>query len=242
MILPSVYSTFGRDDAIHLVNLIGREDPETMESARSRLDEDGIDALLDDPRVLNALLTDARVTASPPLIFYVLVRQALLEGGIESRALADYTTTLVIHFGQARRAYRLAQEAGDEFHYLTDIVLHLEGADGRQTLMLNAHLGNFALWMTGLFPQYVAARRTRRGAPGLRYYEEMGTTGFRMAADSSEASRLGVDDIFRDVADHFRGVRVALNRISDRHLWRSAGDPVERLLREMEQRVVDGEP
>lgn len=240
MILPRVRSAFGRDDAIHLVHLIGRDDPETMESARRRLDEEGIDVLLDDPRVLNALLTDPQVAVPPALIFYVLVRQALLEGGIESRELADYTATLVVHFGQARRAYRVAQESGDEFHYLTDIVLHLEGADGRQTLMLNAHLGNFSLWMTGLFPQYVAARRERRGAPSLRYYEEMGTTGFRMAAGSSEASRLGVDEIFRDVADHFRGVRVALNRISDRHLWRDAGDPVDRLLREMEQRVLGG--
>ena len=129
-----------------------------------------------------------------------------------------------------------------DFNFVTDIVLHREGADGRQTLLLNAHLGNFSLWLAGLFPQYVAARRERRGAPSLSYYEQMGTSGFRMAADSAEASRLGVDEIFRDVADHFRGVRVALNRISDRHLWRSAGDPVDRLLREMEQRVVRGQP
>ena len=35
--------------------------------------------VLDDPRVRNALLTDPAVSASPTLVFYVLVRQARLE-------------------------------------------------------------------------------------------------------------------------------------------------------------------
>ncbi len=237
MILPSVRSTFGRDDAIHLVRLIGRDDPEIMASAQERLDVAGLDSLLDDPRVLNALLTDSGVHSPPSLIFYVLVRQALLEGGIDNRSLADYAATLVVRFGQGGRAYRATDSSGDEYHYLTDIVLHLDVADGRDSLLLSAHLGNYALWISGLFPQYLSARRQRRGAPPLRYYEEMGTTGFRMAAESSEATKLGVDDLFREVADHFRGVRVALNRVSDRHMWRGSGDPVGRLLRELEQRA-----
>ncbi len=228
---------FGREDAIHLVHLIGRDDPEILASAQARLDESGVDALLDDPRVLNALLTGAGVNAPPALIFYVLVRQALLEGGIANRSVADYATTLVIRFGQGGRAYRVTEDSGDEYHYLTDIVLELDAANGRDSLLLSAHLGNYALWISGLFPQYVSARRQRRGAPPLRYYEEMGTTGFRMAAETSEASKLGMDELFREVADHFRGVRVALNRVSDRHMWRGSGNPVDRLLREVEQRA-----
>ena len=39
--------------------------------------------------------------------------------------------------------------------------------------------------------------------------------------------------LLKDVADHFSGVRVALNRISDRHFWPQGGDPVSRLLREV---------
>jgi hypothetical protein len=35
------------------------------------------------------------------------------------------------------------------------------------------------------------------------------------------------------VADHFTGLRTALNRISDRHFWPASGNPVGRLLREV---------
>ncbi len=61
----------------------------------------------------------------------------------------------------------------------------------------------------------------------------MGTTGYRMAADTSEAAALGVEAVFAEVASHFSGVRRALNRLSDRYLWPGAGNPVGRLLREL---------
>src|SRR5207244_3342534 len=89
MILPTVRASFGRRDALHLVDLLARRDPELREAARARLEEAGPDSLLDDPRVRNALLTDPDVQAPPSLVFYVLVRQALLEGGIDSAAIAD---------------------------------------------------------------------------------------------------------------------------------------------------------
>ena len=84
MILPTIRASFDRSDALHLVDLLARHDPDLRDAARSRLEEHGSDSLLDDPRVRNALLTDPDVQAPPSLVFYVLVRQALLEGGIES--------------------------------------------------------------------------------------------------------------------------------------------------------------
>ncbi len=107
MILPAIRATFGRRDAMHLVELLGKHDPELRERAHARLEEQGIDSLLDDPRILNALLTDPVVTVPPAVIFYVLVRQALLEGGIDDLVTADYVASMVLAFGSQRRAYRI---------------------------------------------------------------------------------------------------------------------------------------
>jgi hypothetical protein len=54
-----------------------------------------------------------------------------------------------------------------------------------------------------------------------------------MASESPEAAALGVRDALASVARHFSGVRSALNRVSDRYLWRGGGNPVGRLLREV---------
>jgi hypothetical protein len=233
MILPTVRASFSRRDVLHLVQLLGKDDDELRGGAERRLDEEGADAILDDPRVLNALLTDPLASAPTNLVFYVLVRHSLLEVGIDDRGTADYVASLLVAFGQAGRAYRPSDTAPDEYHYLVDMVIRLADADQREAFLLRSHLGNFSLWFSGLFPDYLAARVRLKGAPDIRYYERMGATGYQLAARSPEAKTLGVDGLLRDVGDHFVGVRTALNLVSDRYLWPHSGDPVNRLLREV---------
>ncbi len=237
MILPNIRASFGRRDAMHLVGLIASDDEALRESVLKRLDAEGIDTLLDDPRVRNALLTDTRASASPELIFYVLVRQALLEGGVNEPAAADYVSALLLKFGQERRAYRVSDDTEDEYQYLVDIAQGRHSADARQSFLLNTHMGNLSLWLAGLFPQYLHRREQRRGAPPVRYYEQMGESGYRLASESREAVRFGLGGVLSTVADRFSDVRVALNRLSDRLLWPSGGDPIQRLFREVEQRA-----
>jgi hypothetical protein len=105
-------------------------------------------------------------------------------------------------------------------------------ATGHRQFLLRAHLGEYALWLSGLFPDYITARVQRRGAPGLGYYEELGASGYRSAADHRDAERNGLDRVYRSCAATFTGLRVALNRVSDRHLFPLRGDPVNRLLRQ----------
>ena len=233
MILPTIRASLSRSDAQHLIGLLGRGDPDLRESARLRVEEHGLDSVLDDPRLLNALLTENDVAVPPSVIYYVLVRHTLLEGGLEDRATADYVASVLTAFGRAGRAYKISTEAEGEFHYLVDMVSELRTAEGRQRFLLRVHMGDFALWMAGLFPDYLEARTRRKGAPSIAYFEELGADGYRSAASSPEAAELGLESIFRGVADHFTGVRTALNRISDRHFWPASGDPVGRLLRKV---------
>lgn len=239
MILPRTRGSFSRSDAAAVVELLAAGDPELREGARARLAREGFDALLDDPRTLNALLTAAHIGVSPPLVFYVLVRQALLEFGVTDRPTADYVTSLVVAFGEENRAYRISKDSGEEFHYLVDLVARLAEADSRDAFLVRSHMGNYALWLTGLFPDYLHGRVVRRGAPPIRYYEEMGSSGFRDASGSREARELGLTALYQGVARDFSTLREALNRLADRYFWRSAGHPVERLLREVGWRFSD---
>lgn len=233
MILPTIRASLTRGDAQQLIGLLGQSDPDLADAARLRLEEYGIGSLLDDPRIRNALLTDNDVSVPPPVIFYVLVRQALLEGGIDDEPTSDYVASMLVSFGKAGRAYQISGGDESEFHYLTDMVSELQSAEGRRRFLLRVHMGDFALWMSGLFPDYLEARTRRKGAPPISYFEQLGATGYLGASESLEAGELGMDSVLRDVAKQFTNVRIALNRISDRHFWPGSGDPVGRLLREV---------
>lgn len=235
MILPTIRASVTRDDALHLVELIGRDDPELRGLARDRLEREGVDALLDDPRLRNAILTDPQVRVAPPIVFFVLVRQALLEGGVDDRGIADFVASLVVGFGRARAAWRPSSDDDREYAYLVDLMAGLRTADARRAFLLRTHLGNYSLWLAGLFPGYVDIRRRTRGAPSMDYFDQMGAAGYVAAADSREAERWGMRELLDGVGRDFVRVREALNRVSDRVLWPESGDPIDRLLREVQR-------
>jgi hypothetical protein len=227
MIKPNVRASFGRREAELLLAVAGPEGEE-------RLRREGLDALLDDVNVLRALVRGAHVSRAPaPLVFYVMVRQALLQREIADRQLADYTAALLLEFGAAGRAHTVDGGEGEPFHYLADIVAAMEQARGEREFRLRVHLGNFALWLGGLFPDYVTQRVQRRGAPPLSYYDELGALGFRSAAGSQLALRHGLGEVFLQAAEQFRDVRSALNSLSDTLFFPQAPDAVDRLLRQV---------
>jgi hypothetical protein len=233
MILPNIRSSFDRADAGFLVWLLTRGSDAAREREEARIHELGLDAVLDDPRTLNALLAGRQFsTARPELVFYVVIRHALLEDGINDRGLADYLSALVLTFGRGGRAYHIAEENA-EYRYLVDIVAAGDQSTGRRAFMLRAHLGEFALWLSGLFPDHIAAREQRRAAPPLSYYEELGSTGYRLAARFGEAEEHGLAELYRNCADFFPALRTSLNRVADRHLFPVTGDRIDRLLRQV---------
>ena len=234
MILPNVRASFGRAEAGIVIGLLTQgEDAPARERAEARLRDEGFDSLLDDPRTLNAVLTASGVASAPArMVFYLLVRHALLEEGFRDRTTADYLTALLLEYGRGKRAYRVDDSDPTELRYLVDHLEALSTAQGRRAFLLEAHLAEFALWLSGLFPDWIEHRRNRRGSPGLSYYEEMGSAGYRRAAEHRDAERHGLGPLYRSCASNFPVLRVALNRLSDRHFFPGAGG-VDRLLRQV---------
>jgi cytidine deaminase len=228
MIRPNVRASFGRREAEFLLALAGPE-------GEARLREGGIDALLDDARVVRRMLQRGGIDLAPaPLVFYLLVRQALLEREIHDRQLADYTAAVLLEFGRIGR--KRASEAYPETIYLADILDEIDRARGEREFALRAHLGNVALWIGGVFPDFVTARVQRRGSPPITYYDEVGAAGFRSAASMEWALRYDLGDLFLTFADEFTNVRSALNGLSDALFFPYPSDAVERVLREVSDR------
>ena len=233
MILPTIRSSFDRADARFIIWLLTRGSEPAREREETRLREDGLDSILDDPRTLNAVLAGSEFSsARPELVFYVLVRHALLEDGITDRGVADYLAALLSTFGRGGRAWHIEDES-TEYRYLVDIAAAADQSTGRRAFLLRAHLGEFALWLSGVFPDHIVSRVHRRAAPPISYYEEMGSTGYRLAARYTEAEQHGIAELYRNCADFFPALRVALNRVSDRHIFPATGDRIDRLLRQV---------
>ena len=233
MILANVRARLGRDDAQLALRLLARGSGDELERTETRLRDDGFDALLDDPRLLTALLEAPQgARASLPLFAYVVVRHALRQAGEQDRLLADYAASLLLHFGLRGRAHRVAEHDDQTYDTLAALAAELDTADARRAFLVRAHLGNYALWLSGLFPDHIEQRRWRRGGPDLEYYEEMGRRGFRLASDHRLAMDYGLAAVYAAAAERFGILRAALNSVSDTLLFPDVHSP-ERLMRQV---------
>ena len=233
MILANVRQHLTRDDAQLALRLIGRSSSDAIEQAEVALREQGFDVLLDDPRLFSGLMAAHQgAHASLPLFAYVVVRNALREVGEGDRVLADYLASILLHFGLGARATRIGNADDEQYTTLAELSAALESGDASRSFMVRAHLGNYALWMSGVFPDYIEMRRWRRGGPNIEYYEEMGRRGFTLAADHRLAAEHGLTALFASAADRFPVLRQALNNISDALLFPNHHSP-EKLMRQV---------
>jgi len=191
-------------DHVSLVDLLG--DGETR------------DSVLDNPRLVNAILSNAgQLAISSQFYFYVLARHVLRQAGINDRKLCDYVASLLETFSRmgGLQAPHGAEEHGRQ--YISDMLIALTRATPAQAFLLRAHVGNYSLFISGIFHENTK-RRSLRGAPDLKFYEQIGRTNYQMVASHATARRCELSDVYEELADRFREVRLALNQLSDQLL------------------------
>jgi hypothetical protein len=233
MIQATVRRHLTRDDAQLVARLIARDSGTPLEEIERTLSDEGIDAVLDDPRLPAAMLREGQGTwTSLPLFSYVMVRHALRRLGEDDRRLADYVAAVLMHFGMRDNAHRVSAADDQVYDSLGALMADVDDPDVRRSFRVRTHLGNYALWLSGLFPDYIEHRKWRRGGPDLDYYEEMGRRGYQLAAGHRLADEHGIATLFATAAERFGLLRAALNDVSDSLLFPNRYSP-ERLMRQV---------
>lgn len=233
MILANVRWQMTRDDAQIATRLLAGALGVSFETVEARLADEGLDAVLDDPRMALAVRDGwLGARASFPLFAYVTVRDALQRMGEGDRGLADYVASILVHFARADRVHRVAQSDDEVYDTLVDLLEDVDDPDGRRSFLVRTHLGNYALWLSGLFPDHIEQRRWRRGGPDLDYYEALGRRGFELASSHRLAQQHGLTTLYATAAERFAVLRLALNDVSDRLLFADVHTP-ERLMRQV---------
>jgi len=233
MILADTRHRLTRDDAQLAARILAHDSGESLAGFEARIADEGIDAVLDDPRLPGALLRQPRgAHASFALFAYVMIRHALRNAGESDRGLADYVSAIVIHFGFRGRSERISESDDEIYGALVQLCADLDDPDARRRFLVQTHLGNYALWLSGIFPDYIEQRHHRRGGPDLEYYEEMGRRGFQLAADHRLAEAHGLSRLYLTAAERFAVLRTALNQVSDSLLFPAVHTP-ERLMRQV---------
>ncbi|MBV9618857.1 MAG: hypothetical protein JO201_06555 [Verrucomicrobia bacterium] len=218
MIRANCRERFTAADFDFIVRTLSRSPDDHVSIVDLLSDAETRDAVLDHPRLVDAILSNsAQLRISSQFYFYILARHVLQHAGIGDRKLCDYVGSLLETFSRASQLHRPDQIENQAHEYISDMLIALQRMTREQAFLLRAHIGNYSLFISGIFHEN-AQRRHERGGPNLRFYEEIGRTNYQMVASHETARRCELSDVFESLAEQFRGVRLALNDLSDRLL------------------------
>jgi hypothetical protein len=224
VIQPNCRMQFTAEDIEFILGVLGPKSGAADCLVKLLADEEARDLILDDESLFRALLEQRGcLRVSTHLYFYVLVRRVFKRSGIEDRQVADYVAEVLAEYSRIENTRCVLRGKPEPLDYFFEMVAALQEVDDRTGFYIRAHIGNHSLFLAGIFPERIRYRAEYKGAPDLKYYEEMGRANFRVASDHRLAHKYDLAAIFGTLSERFRATRLALNDLTERLF--SLGDP-----------------
>src|SRR6202023_1706366 len=219
MIRANCRARFTAADFDFIVRTLARSQTDQVSLVDLLSDVETRDSILDHPRLVDAILNHCgHLRISSQFYFYVLARHVLQQGGIGDRKLCDYVASLLETFSRANQLQVCDEISNRAQEYISDMLIALTRATPEQAFLLRAHIGNYSLFISGIFHPAVAGQRSLRGGPDLEFYEQVGRTNYQLVASHAAARRCELSDVYEGLAGRFHEVRLALNQLSDQLL------------------------
>lgn len=178
-----------------------------------------LESLLESRYVQQALMDRSAtcLEVSPKLFFDVMLRHALPGNRTPiERHTIHYLANLLALFSRTERIYRLRDGDDAQYQYLADLVQEGHSAGYERRFLVDAHIGNYAMFLSGIHAEWVNHRLRYHKRPiSLEYYRRMGRSYYASAAGHPASHDFGLRDIFKHLAERFEHFRAGLQRLAE---------------------------
>lgn len=144
--------------------------------------------------------------------------------GVAAPALTEYLSNLLARFLHFDSVYRLRNAAGRPITELTEMVLEAEQlpSGGRARRDYYRHIGDFALFWTGVYPEALNRLQSRYCKDNLVDYTAQGKRGYWKASQYEEGEFRDEAPVLRRLAEQFELCAVGLRKV--REEWEDLRD------------------
>src|SRR3990172_9601937 len=154
-----------------------------------------------------------RISANHPLrrLFHVLTEQNLGgKLGFEDPDVIGYLTDLLIDFTQIENVYKIRRASGQRVEEVAELLLegdllHRAASIDRER-EVHKHVGDYTLFMAGLFPEAIQRLRARRvvvSRDALIEYVKTGKRSYHIVAEFTFGHHGQVAPLYRKLSEQF---------------------------------------
>jgi hypothetical protein len=138
--------------------------------------------------------------------------------GVADTALTDYLSTLLTRFIHNDDVYRLRGSSGQPITELVEMVIEAERlpAGGRTRRDYYRHIGDFALFWTGVYPEAVGRLRSRATQDAFVSYTAQGKRGYLLTSRMEEEQHHDAEaGLFRRLSEQFEVCALGLRKVRE---------------------------
>ena len=181
-----------------------------------------LESMLDSDYVFNSITREQAplLDVSPFLLFNVLLRKSVEKRhSANGRRVVNYIANVLSLFMSTERSHRIRSADINGTEYIVDMIAQAQTADSQRQFMIYSHIGNYSLYLTGLYSRWINYRHQYQRRPiNIDYYLEQGQAYYGQASCHTLATEFGLKEVFTQLAETFDYYRQALNRMTAKYL------------------------
>jgi len=132
----------------------------------------------------------------------------------EDEELIQYLVDMLQRFMKTEEVYQLPGQTDEECRYIFEMLDAAADADRSQTFQIFCHIGNYSLYLTGVFPDWLQHRHRYKNRPvDINSYRNFGKAYFERAANHELARKRRLTPILTKLHNGYDLVRTSLNII-----------------------------
>ena len=138
---------------------------------------------------------------------------------LEDTHISNYIANMLVRFSQSSRMFKIREDDKESYHYIVDMIKDSLKSDNMRRFSIYCHIGNYSLFLTGMFSEYIKYRfKYRRRLVNSQFYIDFGKTYYALAAKHTCAKRNNLSDTYAQLSRGFEVVADVLHFMNGKYL------------------------
>lgn len=131
--------------------------------------------------------------------------------------LTIYLVSMLDKFVDAERVHQIPSFDDEEFHYVFEMIEASQKSSDTESYQIFCHIGNYSLYLTGIFPDWIRYRHERKNRPmDVNDYSDYGKTYFKKAARHRLAKKKKMEPVLKKLSRGYDLARAGLELLFKR--------------------------
>jgi len=123
--------------------------------------------------------------------------------GVADPVLVDYISGMLVRFVESDRVFGLRSPTGRRLDQVAEMLAEAEARQGEARRHVHRHIGDFTLFWSGVYPEFIEHVRRSGGADSLLDYGQLGRRSYYVASTIPVAKEVAPTPLLKRLSEQF---------------------------------------